>query len=63
MRKFIDCRDHPSDIKCTVALVADTEPELLDAAVQHVVAVHKGQDTPELRSMLKTAMRDGLPRA
>jgi len=39
-RKYIDCRDFPSDMKCTVAIAADSEAELLDAAVQHAVAVH-----------------------
>ncbi len=39
-RKYIDCREYPSDMNCSVALSADTEKELLDAAVQHAVAVH-----------------------
>ena len=34
-RYFIDCRDHPSDVKCSVALSADTKEELLEAVVQH----------------------------
>jgi len=34
-RYFIDCREHPSDVKCTVALSADTKEELLEAVVQH----------------------------
>jgi hypothetical protein len=32
-RKYIDCRECPSDINCTVALCADSENELLEAAV------------------------------
>jgi len=32
---------------------------LLEAAVQHAVAVHKHQDTPDLRQMIKSAMKDG----
>ncbi len=63
MRKYIDCRNYPSDIKCTVALAADTDRELIEAAVQHAVTVHKHQDTPELRTMLTSAMREGSPPA
>lgn len=46
---------------CTVALSADTEEELLEAAVQHAVQVHEHQDTPELRSQLKACFKDGSP--
>ena len=35
VRKFIDCRDFPSDTRCTVAIFADTEQELIEAAVRH----------------------------
>jgi predicted small metal-binding protein len=63
MRKYIDCREFPSDMKCTVALSADSEKELLEAAVQHAVAVHGHQDTQDLRKELKTAFRDGMPPA
>ncbi len=49
-RYFIDCRDYPSsDMKCTVALSADTKEELLEAVVQHGSKVHGYEDTPEFR--------------
>ena len=51
-RMFIDCRDYPSEMNCTVAISADTKKELIDAAVQHAVAVHRHQDTPELREQI-----------
>jgi predicted small metal-binding protein len=60
-RKYIDCREFPGDIKCTVALAADTEDELLEAAVQHAVAVHGLSDTAELRNELKLCFHDGTP--
>lgn len=56
-RKYIDCREYPGDIRCTVAISADTDNELLEAAVQHAVTVHKHQDTPELRKQLTTMFR------
>lgn len=60
-RKYVDCREVPSDLKCTVAIAADSEEELLEAAVQHAVAVHQHEDTPELREMIRSAFHDGTP--
>jgi len=60
-RKFIDCREYPSDINCTIALSADSADELLEAAVQHAVTVHGFKDTPELRSDLRSMFKDGTP--
>ena len=37
--------------------------ELIDAAVQHAVAVHKHSDTPDLRAQIRTAVREGAPPA
>jgi predicted small metal-binding protein len=62
-RKYIDCREFPSEMNCTVALCADSENELLEAAVQHAVTVHKHQDTPELRQQIKQLFKDGKPPA
>jgi len=62
-RKYIDCRAYPSEMKCTVALSADNEQELLEAAVQHAVTVHQHRDTPELRQQLKSMLKDGAPPA
>jgi predicted small metal-binding protein len=52
-RKYIDCREYPSEMNCTLMMSADSEAELLEAAVQHAVAVHNHQDTPELRDQLR----------
>jgi len=51
----------PSESKCTVAISADSEKELMEIAVQHAVKVHGHQDTPELRQMLKKAIKEGSP--
>jgi len=58
IRKYIDCREYPSDIGCTVAISADTDEELLEAAVQHAVSVHGHEDTPELRQQLMGLFRE-----
>ncbi|MFZ5561342.1 MAG: DUF1059 domain-containing protein [Pseudomonadota bacterium] len=60
-RKYVDCREMPSKSGCTVALSADTEEELLDAATQHAVAVHGETDTPELRQMIRQGIHEGTP--
>ena len=62
-RKYIDCRNYPSDMNCTLALAADSEKELLEAAVQHAVAVHGHKDTPEFRQQLSSMFKDGSPPA
>jgi predicted small metal-binding protein len=61
-RSHIDCREFPSDMNCTLALVADSDDELLEAAVQHAVAVHKHKDNPELRTELRKIFKQGNPR-
>ena len=61
-RKHLDCREYPSEMNCTIALSADNEDELLEAAVQHAVAVHKHQDTAEFRKQLRSMLKDGNPK-
>ncbi|MDC7713096.1 DUF1059 domain-containing protein [Vogesella sp. LYT5W] len=61
-RKLIDCREHGgSPPQCTVSIAADNEDELLAAAVQHAVAVHGYQDTPELRAQLRKMFKEEQP--
>ncbi len=60
-RKYIDCREIPSDSSCTVAIAADNDEELLEAAVQHAVAVHGHEDTPQFRQQIRQAFRTGSP--
>ncbi|MCR4346900.1 MAG: DUF1059 domain-containing protein [Sulfuricaulis sp.] len=57
VRKFIDCRDFPCEMRCSVAIFADTESELIEAAVQHAIAVHGHRDTPELRAQMIQASK------
>jgi predicted small metal-binding protein len=62
-RQYIDCREFPSESKCTVAISADSADELLEIAVQHAVKTHKHQDTPELRKQLRAMFKHGTPPA
>lgn len=60
-RKYIDCREFPSDTHCSVAIAADSEDELLQVAVEHAVSAHHHSDSPELRQQLKRLFKDGTP--
>ena len=60
-RVYIDCRECPSDMHCSIALSADSPAELLEAAVQHALAVHGHQDSPELRKELSAMFKAGTP--
>ena len=62
-RKYIDCRDYPSETGCTVAISADSNEELVEAAAQHAVQVHGHQDGPELRQQLGKLVKEGEPAA
>jgi predicted small metal-binding protein len=62
-RKYIDCREMPSDSKCTIAISADNSEELVEAAAQHAVKVHKHADSPDLRNDIRKLVKDGSPPA
>ena len=62
-RRYIDCRAFPSETNCSVAISADSDAELLEAAVQHAVSVHKHTDSPELRNEIRKLVKEGSPRA
>jgi len=56
-RKFIDCRDYPSEKNCSLK-ISGTEGEVLDAAVQHATSVHGHANTPQLREQIKQMLKD-----
>lgn len=60
-RKFIDCREYPSDSNCSIAISADTDAELVEAAAQHAVTVHQHADNEDLRTWLRSAIKEGAP--
>jgi predicted small metal-binding protein len=59
-RKIIDCREFPSESKCTIAITADTEQEILDVAVPHAVSKHGHKDTPELREAIRGSIKESV---
>jgi predicted small metal-binding protein len=56
-RKYIDCGEFPSESNCSIAISADSEDEVVEAAAHHAVQVHGHQNSPELRGMLRQAVR------
>ena len=56
-RKYIDCREFPSDKDCTLA-ISGTEEEVLDMAVLHAVNSHGHTDTHDLRQQLRSMLKD-----
>jgi len=58
-RKVADCRDFPSESGCTLT-IAGEEDEVIAAAAQHAAAVHGHEDNAELRTWLKTNLKDEL---
>src|SRR5215211_623167 len=57
-RKYVDCGEVPSEMNCTVGIAADSEDELVEAAVQHAVAVHSHEDTEEFRPMIRQSVEE-----
>lgn len=46
---------------CSIAIWANTDDELVEAAAQHAVAVHKHSDSPELRTSMRSLIKEGAP--
>jgi predicted small metal-binding protein len=61
-RKYIDCREMPSENNCDLAM-AGSEEHVLNAAVIHAVTAHGHEDTPELREEIRGALKDEVPGA
>ena len=57
MRKIADCREFPSDSKCSIT-IAGEEEEVVRVAAMHAADVHGHKDTPELRSELRKTLKD-----
>jgi hypothetical protein len=56
-RKVADCRDYPSESHCTLTISGE-ENEVLAAAKDHAIKVHKHEDTPELTDQIRGLLKD-----
>ncbi|HEY0382890.1 MAG TPA: DUF1059 domain-containing protein [Candidatus Elarobacter sp.] len=57
VRSYVDCREFPSENNCSLK-ISGTQDEVLAAATQHAVSSHGHQDSPELRDMLRSGLRE-----
>ena len=56
-RKYIDCREFPNEIGCTLT-ISGNKKEVLKAAIRHAIEEHGHQDTPEQKKNIKALMKD-----
>jgi len=56
-RKFIDCRDHPSEKGCTLKITG-SEEEVLRVAVKHAIEDHGHDDTEALKAWISSNLED-----
>lgn len=56
-RKFIDCREYPSEKNCSVK-ISGTEDEVLELAVLHATSYHGHENSAELRDEIRKLLKD-----
>jgi Protein of unknown function (DUF1059) len=56
-RKYIDCREMPSENNCDLAM-AGSEEHIVEAAAIHAITAHRHEDTPQLREEIRQSLRD-----
>ncbi|AFU02331.1 DUF1059 domain-containing protein [Nocardia brasiliensis] len=56
-RKVADCRRFPSETNCTLT-IAGEEDEVVRAASEHAISVHRHEDGPELRAQIRASLED-----
>ncbi len=61
-RKYIDCREMPSESGCDLTM-AGSDEHVLNAAVIHAVTAHGHEDTPELRDQIRGILKEEVPSA
>jgi Protein of unknown function (DUF1059) len=54
-RVMADCRRFESDSRCQLTIIGPAD-DVVEAAVQHAVASHGHQDTPEMREQLRSLL-------
>ena len=55
-RVFVDCPEMPSGNNCSLR-ISGTPDEVVKVATQHAVASHGHQDTPELATEIRGALK------
>jgi predicted small metal-binding protein len=57
VRKFVDCREFPSESNCSLT-IAGTEDEVVKAATDHAISVHGHTAGPELTNAIRSSLHD-----
>ena len=57
VRKFVDCREFPSDSNCSLT-IAGTEDEGVRAATEHAISSHGHTAGPELVNAIRSSLHD-----
>ena len=58
-RRYVDCREMPKESRCTVAISADDDEELVEAALEHAVTMHGYRKNDETRAMIRQSIHQG----
>jgi hypothetical protein len=61
-RKYVDCREMPSESNCDLTM-AGSEEHLVEAAAIHAVTAHQHEDTLELREQIRGSLKEEVPGA
>jgi predicted small metal-binding protein len=56
-RKFIDCREYPSEKNCSVK-ISGTEDEVVELAVLHATSYHGHENSSELRDEIRKLIKN-----
>lgn len=56
-RKFVDCREYPSESRCSLRISGEEE-EVVRCAAMHAADVHGEKDGPELRNMIRRSLHE-----
>ncbi len=57
MRMYVDCREQPSVMNCSLRISGEPD-EVVRAASEHAESVHGHQNTPELRDGIRRALKE-----
>lgn len=59
-RKFVDCREIPSDINCSLAIYGEAD-EVVQAAVDHMINAHGHTESKdELAPLVRAELKDAV---
>lgn len=56
-RVFVDCRDFPNAIDCSL-LISGNPKEVFKTSLRHAIEEHGHKDTTELRKQIRAMMKD-----